>query len=105
MGDGLDSAAYLDSRARSRHLELMDAGLTLAKLIGPIAAATILNVFLFAGAWRGHQTEMRIGKDPWWLGAGAVAYVFSPEVRWVGSYLKRLGSSAQVIGPHRVVQG
>jgi hypothetical protein len=26
---------------------------------------------------------------------GITPYVFSPEVRWVGSYLKRLGSSAQ----------
>ncbi len=39
----------LDSIACPHHLEQMTAGLTLAKLIGPIAAATIVNVFLFAG--------------------------------------------------------
>lgn len=35
----------------------MGATLTLGKLIGPIAAATIVTVFWFAAMWRGHQME------------------------------------------------
>ena len=53
----------------------MDAGLTLAKLIGPIAVATILNVFLFAGLWRGHQRERREGKLPNAYWGALVAYM------------------------------
>ena len=53
----------------------MTAGLTLAKLIGPIAAATILNVFWFAFIWRGHQHERRQGKMPWQHDLALGAYI------------------------------
>lgn len=52
-----NSNGRLDTGPAGLHLERMDAALTLAKLIGPIAAATILNVFLFALAWCGHQPD------------------------------------------------
>ena len=42
----------------------MDAGLTLAKLIGPIAAATVITAFWFAAMWRGHQLERNGGSLP-----------------------------------------
>lgn len=44
-------------------------------LIGPIAAATVLNAFLFAGAWRGHQVERQTGRDPWWSAVGLALYL------------------------------
>lgn len=44
-------------------------------LMAPIAAATVLNAFLFAGAWRGHQVERQTGRDPWWSGAGLGLYI------------------------------
>lgn len=53
----------------------MDAGLTLGKLIGPIAAATILNAFWFAFIWRGHQHERRQGKMPWQHDLALGAYI------------------------------
>ncbi|MCJ2102396.1 hypothetical protein [Methylobacterium sp. E-046] len=71
---------YLDSRPAARHLERMDAGLTLAKLIGPIAAATILNAFWFAAVWRGHQYERRQGKMPWQFDLALGAYIAAAGV-------------------------
>jgi hypothetical protein len=68
---------YLDSRACPRHLEQMTAGLTLGKLIGPIAAATILNVIMFALAWRGHRQEREQGKPPRLYEAGLVGYMIA----------------------------
>jgi hypothetical protein len=50
---------------------------TFDTLFAPIAAATILNVFLFAMAWRGHQIEGRDGKEPWQLVVGALAYLLA----------------------------
>lgn len=46
----------------------------LSALIPPIAAATIVNVFLFAASWRAHQVELRTGKTPWPLQIGFIAY-------------------------------
>lgn len=42
----------------------MGATLTLGKLIGPIATATIVTAFWFAVMWRGHQMERGGGKLP-----------------------------------------
>jgi hypothetical protein len=49
--------------------------LTLTTLYPPIAAATILNVFLFALAWKGTQIEKREGESPWSLVLGMLAYL------------------------------
>ncbi|KQP81130.1 hypothetical protein ASF60_22445 [Methylobacterium sp. Leaf113] len=40
-----------------------------------MAAATILNVFLFALAWKGTQIEKRDGEPPWSLVLGLLAYL------------------------------
>lgn len=56
--------------------------MTAATLAPPIAVATILNVFLFAAAWRGTQIERATGKDPWWLGLGIFLYAVL-----IGSYM------------------
>ena len=53
----------------------MQPDLTLGTLLPPIAAATVVNVFLFAGAWRVNQAEERQGKDPWPFVVGLLAYV------------------------------
>ena len=58
----------------------MDTGLTLAKLIGPFAAATILNAFWFAAVWRGHQYERRQGKMPWQFDLALGAYIAAAGV-------------------------
>ena len=49
--------------------------MTLTTLYPPIAAATILNVFLFALAWKGTQIEKREGEPPWSLVLGMLAYL------------------------------
>lgn len=46
----------------------------LTSLLPPIAAATVLNVFLFALAWRGHQAERRSGRFPRLVFVPLVAY-------------------------------
>ena len=51
------------------------AGLTLETLIGPVAAATILNAIWFAVIWRGHQYERRQGKMPWQFDLALGAYI------------------------------
>lgn len=48
--------------------------MTVAALLPPIAAATILNCFLFALAWRSDRAERQTGKASWRLVLGAVAY-------------------------------
>jgi hypothetical protein len=48
--------------------------LTLTQLNPPIVAATVLNVFLFAAAWRAGQIEGKAGHAPWWLFPGMVLY-------------------------------
>ncbi|MCJ2101989.1 hypothetical protein [Methylobacterium sp. E-046] len=68
----------------------MDAGLTLAKLIGPIAAATIVTVFWFALMWRGHRTEKARGKPTWQYEVGLFGYIAAVTLF---AYL-RLGSAS-----------
>ncbi|MDP4006512.1 hypothetical protein [Methylobacterium sp. NEAU K] len=53
----------------------MTTGLTLGALIGPIATATIINVVLFAGLWRGHQRGRHEGRLPGAYWASLVAYM------------------------------
>lgn len=48
--------------------------MTTETIFSPIAAATILNVFLFALMWRGYQIERQHGAPPWPMMAGLVAY-------------------------------
>lgn len=48
--------------------------MTLGTLLPPIAIATVLNAFLFAGAWRATQTEKRTGQAPWYLTLGLAVY-------------------------------
>lgn len=48
--------------------------MTPASLFAPIAAATVLNVFLFAGAWRADQIERATGKDHLLSTLGLIAY-------------------------------
>ncbi|MCJ2063237.1 hypothetical protein MKK63_11000 [Methylobacterium sp. J-088] len=72
--------------------------MTVSSLYPPIAAATIINVALFALAWRGHQAEARSGKAPWWLGFGAAAYAAFGALL---VYLRRgqpIASSADLFG-------
>ena len=52
----------------------MQPAVTLVTLYPPIAAATVVNAFLFAGMWRGYQAERQTGKSPWWLGFGLAGY-------------------------------
>lgn len=40
----------------------------------PVAAATVLNVFLFALVWRGHKIERASGTNPKLIFAGLLAY-------------------------------
>ena len=42
--------------------------------MAPIAAATVLNVFLFAWMWRADKAEIRTGKIPWYLSAILISY-------------------------------
>ncbi len=51
--------------------------MTAETLAPPVAAATILNVFLFALAWRATQEEKRRGEAPWSLTIGLLAYAVS----------------------------
>jgi hypothetical protein len=63
--------------AKTRDLGEMRADgsrITLTTLYPPIAAATIINVFLFALMWRGSQIEKRTGKPPWPMILGLLAY-------------------------------
>lgn len=46
----------------------------LLQLLPPIALATIVNVFLFALAWKQHQAELRTGKYSWPLLVGTTLY-------------------------------
>ncbi len=48
--------------------------MTATALLPPIAAATVLNCFLFALAWRGNQAEHRTGETSWLLGAIIMGY-------------------------------
>ncbi len=48
--------------------------MTLGALLIPITAATILNVFLFAGAWKAGQVERRTGVVPWYMIVGSTLY-------------------------------
>lgn len=41
--------------------------MTLATLFPPVAAATVLNVFMFAFLWRSDQTERSGGKAAWYF--------------------------------------
>lgn len=34
----------------------------------------MINVFLFAFAWRGHKIEQETGNAPWWMYIGIIAY-------------------------------
>ncbi|WP_133123559.1 hypothetical protein [Methylobacterium frigidaeris] len=43
-------------------------------LLGPIAAATVLNLFLFAWIWRADKIEIRGGNSPWWAGVIFLSY-------------------------------
>jgi hypothetical protein len=46
----------------------------LITLTVPIAVATVISAFAFAGAWRATKMEKRTGAAPWYLSAGIVAY-------------------------------
>lgn len=48
--------------------------MTLTQLMPPIVAATVLNVFLFAAAWRADQIERATGREPRWLFPGLMLY-------------------------------
>ena len=52
----------------------MQPAVTLVTLYPPIAAATVVNVFLFAGMWRGYQTERKTGKTSSWLALAFISY-------------------------------
>lgn len=47
------------------HLGEMPPAFTLGHIIGPVAVATVLNVFVFALFWRWERTEVRTGTPPW----------------------------------------
>jgi hypothetical protein len=49
--------------------------MTLLQLYPAIALATVVNVFLFVGAWRGHKIELQTGEPPWWMYVGGLAYL------------------------------
>ncbi|WHQ70513.1 hypothetical protein [Methylorubrum extorquens] len=46
----------------------------LTSLLPPIAAATVLNAFLFALAWRAAQKERGSGRQSWLLSSGLMLY-------------------------------
>lgn len=48
--------------------------MTLAQLLAPVAAATIVNTLLGGAAWRATQIEKRTGRAPWYLGGGIAVY-------------------------------
>jgi len=77
----------------------------LKQLIAPIAAATIVNVILFALAWRGHRQEKRQGKPPWPYEAGLVGYML---VAGAILYMTREGlltSGLELFGAAMVSEG
>lgn len=55
----------------------MPPALSFYTLYPPIAAATVVNVLLFAAAWHGSQIEKRRGKTPWQLAVDIVTYAGS----------------------------
>lgn len=67
--------------------------MTTAALLSPIAAATVLNCFLFALAWRGDRTELRTGKTPWPLVLGIITYCAA-----VGGFLYFSGGAPLLTG-------
>jgi len=48
--------------------------MNLATLLPPIVAATVLNIIVFALAWKGGQIERERGEAPWQLPVGMIAY-------------------------------
>jgi hypothetical protein len=50
------------------------APMNVAELYPAIALATMINVFLFALAWRGHKIEQETGNAPWWMYVEIIAY-------------------------------
>lgn len=60
----------------------------LTRLVAPVAAATVLNLFLFAMLWRAHQQERRDGKGPWYLFPGLMAYAI-PSAAFLYFYLDK----------------
>ncbi|RYE60939.1 MAG: hypothetical protein EOP20_01105 [Hyphomicrobiales bacterium] len=48
---------------------------TIMSFYPPIGLATVINVFCFAAAWRGHVHEKRSGTPPWWMILGILAYL------------------------------
>lgn len=48
--------------------------MNLATLLPPIVAATVLNIIVFALAWKGGQIERERGETPWQLTVGMIAY-------------------------------
>lgn len=51
--------------------------MTLAQILAPVAAATIVNVVPLGLAWRADQTEKRTGSSPWYLGAIIIGYALA----------------------------
>lgn len=49
--------------------------MTIEQLVGPAAAATIVNAVWFAVIWRGHQHERRQGKMPWQFDLALGGYI------------------------------
>lgn len=72
--------------------------MTLGTLLPPITAATILNIFVFAGAWRSTQVEKRTGKAPWYLAVGITVYGLSNFAFLYFSKTRPLASAADIFG-------
>lgn len=56
--------------------------MTLTDLFPPIAAATVVSAFLFAGMWRASQIERARGAAPWYLVVGGLAYLGALSLFW-----------------------
>lgn len=48
--------------------------MTVTQLYPAIALATMVNIFVFAWAWRGHKIEQQTGQPPCWMYVGGIAY-------------------------------
>lgn len=68
----------------------MQPAVTLVTLYPPIAAATVVNAFLFAGAWRLHQRESQQGRPATAL--QALALIAYPAALGLFLYYRGSGS-------------
>lgn len=71
----------------------------------PIVAATVLNIFLFAGAWKAGQVEKRTGAVPWYMYAGSVAYGLPLLVFLYYAQTRPLNSALDIFGVALVAEG